>query len=430
MAQPPRPKSSFIRSTSELQHQTPASADIPKSCLVRSKTLQAPVPPRLLGEGTGALRGTRSRDRDSCLSRRRRADGVPVICSSPLASPEDERGRVAWGSGTYGANDAPATKNAKSAVVIKEKPKLSRWRRFRRAASEESQRNESSSSSNNSTLPGYMDDVVIKRQIQAGRWPFEAPLNAECSCKNCHDTIELGLASDYEPKWTRAARIRWLEAQEQAVGQSPDSASATGPKSPRSTTRIAIQADEVAQLHNETAHPMSEAELADEPTSPTVERGEVDCGSTAAEAIGLGSTKLPNPTGLDEGDETLRRQILARRQTQARQSPVMRPGARSMMRQIEEAERREVEVVRSASREGYRECGSGSGRCSPASPPCTSRSELVSTSVSTTPQEPSVVQGEQNASYFHSLQPPQRVQSPLIPADVAAAEGTVGVDSH
>lgn len=210
----------------------------------------------------------------------------------------------------------------------------------------------------------HMDDVAIKREIQAGRWPFEAPLNAECSCKNCQDKIEVGLASDYEPKWTRAARIRWLEAQEDAAARSQGNASASGSKLPRSGSRTAIQADEVGQLHKETVHPMTAAELAQEPTSATVEQGQADCITAAAETISV-AVKPPNATGLEEGDDTLRREIIARRQRMARQSPVMRYGARSMMRQIQEAERREEEAARDRARS--RACGSGSGRSSPAS---------------------------------------------------------------
>ncbi|SPO27254.1 uncharacterized protein UTRI_10371 [Ustilago trichophora] len=416
--QPPRPPSSFSRSISELHPHRPLSGGRPKSCLVRSKTPQAPGPPLLLGDGTGPLRATRSHDRESCLvGSRRRADGVPVVCPSPLSSPEEERGPMNWGAEASGSRGANSHKPA--AAPSEKSSKLSRWRRFRRAASEESSQRYEPSSSSSSMMAPHMDDVAIKRQIQAGRWPFEAPLNAECSCKNCQDKIEVGLASDYEPKWTRAARIRWLEAQEDAAAPSQGNGSASGSKLPRSASRTAIQADEVAQLHNETVHPMTAAELAEEPTSPTVEQGEPGSITAAAGTISL-AVKPPNPTGLEEGDDTLRREIIARRQRMARQSPVMRYGARSMMRQIEEAERREEEAARDRARS--RACGSGSGRSSPASPAMSPSqpSTPESGSVSTTPQE-RIAEGQAaTSSYFELQAPPQRVRSPLIPADVGS----------
>ena len=416
--QAPRPSSPMVYSIGDLPHQRPASAGRPKSCLVRSKTPQAPGPPSLLGKGTGPLRTTMSHDRDSCLTRRRRAEGVPVVCPSPLSSPDDERGPSLWGT------DAPTNHVAKSqklASGASEKSKISRWRRFRRAASEDSQRYEPSSSSSAIQAP-HMDEVAIKRQIQAGRWPFEAPLNAECSCKNCQDKIEGGLASDYEPKWTRAARIRWLEAQEDAAAQSPGNTSAANSKLPRSTSRTAIQADEVAQLHNETVHPMTAAELAAEPASPCVDRDEPSLTAAIAEASSA-AVKPPNPTGLEEGDDTLRREIIARRQRAARQSPVMRHGARSMLRQIEEAERREEEAARDRARSRGCGSGTGSGRSSPASPamspslPSTPESE--SAPVSTAPQERGAEGKAAASSYFELQAPPQRVRSPLIPVDEA-----------
>lgn len=274
-----------------------------------------------------------------------------------------------------------------------------------------------------------MDDVAIKREIQAGRWPFEVPLNVECSCKDCQDKIEVGLASNYEPKWTRAARIRWLEAQEEAAAQSRGNAlfiaSAQPSRLPRSASRMAIQADEMAQLHNETVHPMTSAELEAEPTSPTTEQGAAGLTATAEEAIGLGG-KPPNPTGLEEGDDTLRREIIARRQKMARQSPGLRHGARSMMRQIEEAERREQEAARSRSqsREGHRNSGggtgpgTGSGRCSPASPSMSPSLPSTPDAVSTTSHEPGSDARAAASSYFELSAPPERVRSPLIPADV------------
>lgn len=389
-----RPYSPFALSVSELRHQRSKSAGLPKSCLIRSRTPQAPGPPHLMPDGMNPLRASRSNDQTGCFMRRRRADGVPVVCPdrdrSPLSSPEDERGgpresldyRVGAGQEAKGQKqEGPTTKR-----------KLSIWRQFRRAASEDPARTETSSLSSNT------DNEAIKREIAAGRWPFEAPLNVECSCKNCQEKIEVGLASDYEPKWTRAARIRWLEAQEDAT--SNKGANSVANSVSRSTSRIAIQADEVAQLHNETAHPMTSAELAEEQPSPVVEQGEPLC-------------KPRNSTGLDEGDDTLRREIMARRQSAARSSPVLRHGARSMMRQLEEAERREEEAARIRARGGG---GGGSGRSSPAS--LSSTPELESTSSHEVPTA--------SSSYFehHVQSPPERVRSPLIPADAATKSST------
>ncbi|CBQ72831.1 conserved hypothetical protein [Sporisorium reilianum SRZ2] len=408
--QPPRSASPFVRSVSELRHQRPMSGGRPKSCLIRSSTPQAPGPPRLMGDGMSPLRATRSHDRDGGFAQRRRADGVPVVCSSsPLSSPHDEQGAPSWASKAEGSRPAKPQPPTQPSDVS-EKPKLSRWRRFRRTASEEASRFEHSSSATATTSEMRLDDAGIKRQIQAGRWPFEAPLNAECSCKNCQDSIEVGLASNYEPRWTRAARIRWLEGQEDAAVRSKQGQLAL----PRSTSRTAIQADEMAQLHNETVHPLTAAELAaQEPASPLVE---------PADPVACTAKPLPppppNPTGLQDGDDTLRREILARRQKAARQSPVLRHGARSMMRQIEEAERREQEAARarSVSREGHRESGAGSGRSSPlASPAMSPSTPSTSHTVSTPPPECA-----SSGSYFDARPaPPERVRSPLIPADAA-----------
>lgn len=385
--QPPRSYSPVVRSISELRYQRPSSVGgRPKSCLVRSRTPQAPGPPRLLmDDGMSPLRATRSNDADHCVAPRRRADGVPVVKlgPSPLSSPEDESG---WSAAGHANEEKP-----KLARTGSQKTKLSRWKRFRRTASEDTQLYESSSNSTDK----------VKSEIQAGRWPFEAPLNVECSCKNCQDRIERGLASNYEPKWTRAARIRWLEAQEDASAPKSSSPSSS------SSGRVAIQADEVAQLHNETVHPMSSAELAEEPTSPVNEQGHP-------------LTHLITSTNVaraEDDDESLRREIMARRQQKARQSPVLRHGARSMMRQLEEAERIEREAARSRSqsREGK---GGGSGRSSPASPtmspsmPSTPESECVSVSTTATPQE----RGG-NEYFTMNDAPPERVRSPLIPAD-------------
>jgi hypothetical protein len=271
-----------------------------------------------------------------------------------------------------------------------------------------------------------MDETAVKREIQAGRWPFEAPLNAECSCKNCQHTIEVGLASDYEPKWTRAARIRWLEAQEDAAAAAARGGNGTAVMAssglPRSTSRTAIQADEMAQLHNETAHPMTQAELEAEPASPAVEQGELSwVGGGAREASGV-QAKPPNPTGLEEGDDTLRREIMARRQKMARQSPVMRYGARSMMRQLEEAERIEQEAARtrSSSREGHRT--TGSGRSSPATPAMSPSLPSTPDSVSNATQERSATEvAAAGQSYFDMPAPPERVRSPLVPAGAVSS---------
>ncbi len=284
-----------------------------------------------------------------------------------------------------------------------------------------------------------MDPATAKREIAAGRWPFEAPLNVECSCKNCQERIEVGLASDYEPKWTRAARIRWLEAQEDVAAQTRNGSTSTNTsagttKLPRSTSRTAIQADEVAQLHNETVHPMTAAELAEEPTSPTFERTESGLSTTLSEANGQ-ATKPLNPNGLEEGDDTLRREIIARRQRMARQSPVLRHGARSMMRQLEEAERIEQEAARSRSQSRDRggHLAPGSGRSSPASPAMSPSLPSTPETVSTTPplpQERCDHAGQtatvgpstsSSSSYFDmAVQPPERVRSPLIPAHVVS----------
>ncbi|TKY86277.1 hypothetical protein EX895_005102 [Sporisorium graminicola] len=421
--QPPRSASPFVRSTSpfvrsnsELRYQRPMPGGRRKSCLVRSSTPQAPGPPRLIDDGMSPLRATRSHDRDDSFPQRRRADGVPVVCSSPLSPTHEQHGPAASAPAAEGSRSA---KHQLQGLVGSEKSKLSRWRRFRRTASEDAPRVESSSSTA-TTSEMRLDDAGIKRQIQAGRWPFEAPLNAECSCKNCQDRIEVGLASNYEPRWTRAARIRWLEGQGEAALPSKQGASGSKLHLPRSAGRTAIQADEMAQLHNETVHPQTAAELAaHEPASPSAEKGNL----VAWEA------KLPNPTGLEEGDDTLRREILARREQAARQSPVLRHGARSMMRQIEEAERREQEAARarSASREGHRESGAGSGRTSPAtltSPAMSPSTPSTSHTVSTPPQEPQA-EGQSTAasvsSYFDPRPaPPERVRSPLIPADMAS----------
>lgn len=432
---PSRSPSPFVprNNINGVRDQRPDPCNRPKSCLViRSKTPQAPGPPPLTGDGMTALRATRSNDRDVCLMRRRRAEGVPVVCPSPLSSPENERGPSGWGDHVHGQNHAAKSRKAAAAAPTEKQSKLSRWRRFRRAASEEAHHAEPSSSPS-TLLDPHMDEAAIKREIQAGRWPFEAPLNVECSCKNCQSKIEVGLSSDYEPKWTRAARIRWLEAQEDAAAQSrAGSCSATASGLPRSTSRTAIQADKVAQLHNETVHPMTAAELAAEPTCPITEQGEAAFGSTAeAIAAAAVTTKPPNPTGLEEGDDTLRSEILARRQRQARQSPVLRHGARSMLRQIEEAERIEKEAARqrSQSRDSHLSCGnahgnaSGSGRCSPASPAMSPSLPSTPESVSNyaTPQERQATDGQSgNASYFALAAPPERVRSPLIPADEAA----------
>ena len=409
------------RSISELQHRQPISNSRPKSCLVRSRTPQAPGPPRSMGDGMTPLRATRSHDRVGCFAPRRRADGVPVVCASsplesPLESPQEEQGPIAWVQNAEASQSAQSLKQA-AAPPAPDKSKLSRWRRFRRGASEGSQRYEPSSPVG---PPSEMrlNDANIKRQIQAGRWPFEVPLNVECSCKNCQAKIEVGLASDYEPRWTRAARIRWLEAQEDAALQSAhrnSSSASTGSTVPRSASRTAIQADEVAQLHNETVHPMTADELAQEPTSPQVERGEpLAC-----------AARSPNPTGLEEGDDALRREIVARRQKVARQSPVMRHGARSMLRQIEEAERREQEAerVRSASRQ--RDCESGAGSrpgSAVSSPTSPAFSAAAGMSPWSRPQERQVASPSPSptSSYFEfTREPPERVRSPLIPADVA-----------
>lgn len=410
-----RSSSPYIRAIANLRQQTPSPArPPPKSCLVRSKTPQAPRPPTLMDDGMRPLRATRSNDRDCCFERRRRAQGNPVVCPSPLSSPDDER--YPWGGDAITPNENhPATKPA-------EKSKGSRWRRFRRAASEDASRSEPSSSSHNA----HMDETAVKREIQAGRWPFEAPLNAECSCKNCQHTIEVGLASDYEPKWTRAARIRWLEAQEDAAAAAARGGNGTAVTAssglPRSTSRTAIQADEMAQLHNETAHPMTQAELEAEPASPAVEQGELSwMGGGAREASGV-QAKPPNPTGLEEGDDTLRREIMARRQKMARQSPVMRYGARSMMRQLEEAERIEQEAARtrSSSREDHRT--TGSGRSSPATPAMSPSLPSTPDSVSNATQERSATEvAAAGQSYFDMPAPPERVRSPLVPAGAVSS---------
>ncbi|SOV03744.1 uncharacterized protein UDID_08442 [Ustilago sp. UG-2017a] len=409
----------------------------PRSCLVvRSKTPQAPGPPPLTCDGMTALRATRSNDRDVCLTRRRRAQGVPVICSSPLSSPGKEQGRNGWGEDHIAKSHKPAVA---AAAPTGKQSKLSRWRRFRRAASEEAHHVEPSSS-RHTLIDARMDQAAIRREIQAGRWPFEALLNAECSCKNCQGKIEVGLSSDYEPKWTRAARIRWLEAQEDMAAKSR----AGILNAASSTSRTAIQADEVAQLHNETVHPMTTAELAAEPTSPISEQGEAGPSCTAyALAAAAVPTKPPNPTGLEEGDETLRTEILARRQKMARQNRVPRHGARSMMRQIEEAERREKEAAqqRPQSRDSQLSCvnahgsATGSRRSCSASPSLPSTRNSVSTNI--TPQERQAADGQTaNASYFALNAPPERARSPLIPADAAGSKlgqarpvATVATDS-
>ncbi|EST04847.2 hypothetical protein PSEUBRA_006167 [Kalmanozyma brasiliensis GHG001] len=416
-----RPISPFVRSVSELRSQRPLSIGRPKSCLVRSSTPQAPGPPRLLDDGMTPLRATRSHDRVPCFAQRRRADGVPVVCPSPspLSTPDDEAGMDDWSSRAEGSQSAHKHKQA---AVVPEKSKMSRWRRFRRAASEDTARFESNSVASLAS-EAHLDDAAVRRKLQAGRWPFEAPLNAECSCKNCQDKIEVGLMSNYEPKWTRAARIRWLEGQEDVTAPAKDSAasSAAGPKQLRhSSSRTAIQADEVAQLHNETVHPMTAAELAEEPMSPAAERGEPDAFTPATTEPVIAVPKLPNPTGLQDGDDTLRREIMAKRQQKARQSPVLRHGARSMMRQIEEAERREQEAARARS---YCRTASGSGRSSPVSP-AMSPSLMIPSSpdtVSTPSLEPQAPGQTPTPSSFFEMPPapPERVRSPLIPADEA-----------
>ncbi|KAJ1021974.1 hypothetical protein NDA18_005211 [Ustilago nuda] len=407
----------------------------PRSCLVvRSKTPQAPGPPPLTCDGMTTLRATCSNDRDVCLTRRRRAQGVPVICPPPLSFPGKERGRNGWEEDYIAHKPAVA-----AAAPTGKQSKLSRWRRFRRAASEEAHHVEPSSS-RHTLIDACMDRAAIRREIQAGRWPFEAPLNAECSCKNCQGKIEVGLSADYEPKWTRAARIRWLEAQEDMAAK--PRAGILNVAS--STSRTAIQADEVAQLHNETVHRMTAAELAAEPTSPISEQGEAGASCTAyALAAAAATTKPPNPTGFEEGDETLRTEILARRQKMARQNRVPRHGARSMMRQIEEAERREQQAAqqRPQSRDSQLSCvnahGSATGfrRSCSASPSLPSMRDSVSTN--TTPQERQAADGQTaNASYFALNAPPERVRSPLIPADAADSKlgqarriATVATDS-
>lgn len=413
--QPPRSTSPFVHTFSSLGKQqipSTSSGSRPKSCLVRYSSPQAPGPPSLAGDGMSPLRTTRSHDRDGCFAQRRRADGVPVVCPSPLSSPEDEQGGDAWDANTIASTSQPA-KDSKLASRTTEKTKLSRWKRFRRAISEDSQSFEPEGAGRNTPPERRLDDVAVKREVQAGRWPFEAPLNTECSCKNCQDKIEVGLASNYEPKWTRAARIRWLEGQEDAAARSKEDGGISAAGTPRLTSRIAIQADEVAQLHNETVHPMTQAELAaSDPTSPQTEREEA---LTA-------TARSDKPTVAEEGDEALRREIMARRQKAARQSPVLRHGARSMMRQIEEAERREQEAarVRTQSREGHRRSasvpGTGSGRSSPASSASQGITPSTPDTASTSPQE----RHAGGDSYFDLPQsPPERVRSPLIPVEVA-----------
>lgn len=426
----PRCTSPFVRSVSELRNQRPMSTGSRrKSCLVRYSTPQAPGPPRLSSDGMNPLRPTRSHDRDGCFAQRRRADGVPVVCPSPLGFPEDEGGASGWNTNADTSVSRPAN-HVKQAAAPVEKSKLSRWRRFRRAISEDSGSSELASPGSGTASEMRIDDLSIKREIQAGRWPFEAPLNTECSCKNCQDKIEVGLASNYEPKWTRAARIRWLEGQED-VDLSNRDADGSSVSATRSTSRTAIQADEVAKLHNETVHPMTEAELAAaEPPLPHIASKDTQEASTA-EANAGAATGATNPTGLLEADYTLRREIMARRQRAARQSPVLRHGARSMLRQIEEAERREEQAARarSQSREGCCNTWSGSATGSGHSSPASSASRVITpstpdtVSTSTPPQERNAVDQAaacSTTSYFDLPRaPPERVRSPLIPAGEA-----------
>lgn len=206
------------------------------------------------------------------------------------------------------------------------------WKKYRRAASE------GLVNAERSMLRSHLHQTPlslaeVSHEILAGRWPFELPLKAECSCKGCQDQIDLALTDDYQPSWTKAARIKWLEAQEDA--KRLESAPTVGLGLLwRSTSRGSIQADEVDKLRGECITPMTSAELEAESASPLHEQPQSPCG--------------PLHT-----DDALRQEIAAKRSL-PKLDTNCRPGARSMMRQLEEAERRECEaaLTRTRSREG------------------------------------------------------------------------------
>jgi len=54
--------------------------------------------------------------------------------------------------------------------------------------------------------------VELARKMQGA----VIPLVAECSCKDCQAKIEIGLAENYEPPWSKPARLKYIAGREQA----------------------------------------------------------------------------------------------------------------------------------------------------------------------------------------------------------------------
>ncbi|KAN0061725.1 hypothetical protein ACQY0O_005717 [Thecaphora frezii] len=214
-----------------------------------------------------------------------------------------------------------------------------------------------------------LSEAAIKRELKAGRWPFHEPLHCDCICKGCTESIAFANTRAYRPRWTRSARAKWLadrrerETLEQAAASALSPADSGSRPSSRPTSRGRIQADEVDRKLGTGSRPQTPKEEADEEAAvasppegcrlPTCDPppGQADAEAAGAEASAeIGASAIHLSTGVIvaepdqmEGDEELEREIDSRR-TSIDSRSSYRPGARSMMRQLEEADRVEQQA--------------------------------------------------------------------------------------
>ncbi|EPQ28671.1 uncharacterized protein PFL1_03974 [Pseudozyma flocculosa PF-1] len=161
-------------------------------------------------------------------------------------------------------------------------------------------------------FPAQLDDASVKRELKLGRWPFQEPLNPECNCKDCAESISLVNVQGYRPHWSRSARAKWLadrkerEAREQLVtGLSAPATPRSGAAAARPSSRGRIQADEMDIKMGTGSRPQTpeEEEEEGEAESEAEPEAEPEAGTEAGEQ-GEGTQQVPKEADLAPGDES------------------------------------------------------------------------------------------------------------------------------
>ena len=119
-----------------------------------------------------------------------------------------------------------------------------------------------------------VDDPAVKKELKNGRWPFELRLKANCGCKDCDPVISLGLRSDYEPKWSDAAKTKRLnDERDRMIRERQEALSSSGfAPLPTSSSLGTIQADEIDIKHGCAVQPPTSEEITRD-ISSTIETG-------------------------------------------------------------------------------------------------------------------------------------------------------------